>query len=144
MLFSSSKSSCPGKSIDTFALSWQKRQKRPLFRKIMHREVHNYGAGKTRFWRPSLDGKRLETRYGQIHNQHHSANTLTLSFTNLGKINSLYFWNLPTWVIKSVNGFCVGMRIMLYSTVNNCHSGTVTTLVRVALYRAVQGLSFIV
>ena len=75
-------------------------------------QVRDYRAGKTRFWRPSLYTEGLETRYGRIHNQHHSANTLAPSFGSLGKINSLYFRVLPTWVIKFVNGFCMGVRIV--------------------------------
>ena len=76
--------------------------------KFMPRELRNYRAGKTRFWRPSLYIVRLGTQYRRIHNQHHSANTVTPSLVSLGKINSLYFQGFPQ-VIKFVNRFCMGV-----------------------------------
>jgi len=112
MLFSSLESLCSGKSDGVFDFVL-KLAERPLFLKFTHRELRNYRAGKTRFWRPSLYSVRLGTQYGRIRNQHHSANTVTPSLVSLGKINSLYFWGFPTRVIKFVNRFCIGVQIVL-------------------------------
>ena len=81
--------------------------------KFTHRQVRNYRVGKARFWHPALCSVRLGTQYEWIHNQHHSANTVTPSLVSLGKINSLNFRGCPNWVIKFVNRFCLGVRIVL-------------------------------
>ena len=86
MVFSSLESSCPDESDGAFGFILKLAETADLFLKFMHRELRNYRAEKTRFWHPSLYSERLETQYGRIHNQHHSANTYSdTKFSKFGK-----------------------------------------------------------
>ena len=111
----------------------KKRQKWPLFLKFTHHQARNYRAGKTRFWCPSLYHERFWTEYGWIHNQHHSANTMTPSLVRLTACTFHLGNKIWQWILYG-SAHCAIINN------NNCRYGTVTTPIQVELYRAIQGL----